>query len=534
MADRNGWFSQRLASRGDITEFMDEKVPGGAKFTYALGSATLLTFLLLAATGIWELFYYVPSTSQAYNSINFMRFQVPFGWLIHGLHFWAANFMVVLVLLHLFQVFVWGAFKKPRELTWILGVFLLLVTLLAVFTGGTLAWDEKGYWAARVGAGLAGSVPIIGDWMRNLVFGSEPMGQLTLSRLFPIHIAIVPLILLVILGVHMVTFRKSGAAGSIKQSDKVGSFWPEQVLMDLVVYSGLLALMIWLSAWVMLPLAGPADPIDATFVARPDWPFLWLFQVLKYLGGSLEWIGFLMIPAIGILLLLAIPWLDRKEDRRPSRRPVSMALFALMVIGISVLTYLGATSQPEPLAAPKGSPPPTPESSIVSTPPVPGPSIASHTIGGADHGKAIFISYCVPCHGAEGKGGVPNPKSADGTVPEVNPMDPEITGEKRPFDVQFFVDNIDAYIQNGSAAEPENEGDTPKYSMPSFGNTYAMTQAQIADVEAYVLQLNGTERATIEKPGVDPKTYAWWTLGGFVIVATVSGVALVGGRKKRR
>jgi hypothetical protein len=113
-------------------------------------------------------------------------------------------------------------------------------------------------------------------------------------------------------------------------------------------------------------------------------------------------------------------------------------------------------------------------------------------------------------------------------------MDPEITGEKRPFDVQFFVDNIDAYIQNGSAAEPENEGDTPKYSMPSFGNTYAMTQAQIADVEAYVLQLNGTERATIEKPGVDPKTYAWWTLGGFVIVATVSGVALVGGRKKRR
>lgn len=533
MADHNGWFSRRLASRSEINEFMEEKIPGGAKFTYALGSATLLTFLTLAATGIWELFYYVPATSQAYNSVNFIRFEVPFGWLVHGLHFWAATFMVVLVLLHLFQVFIWGAFKSPRELTWILGVLLLLASLLAVFTGGTLAWDESGYWAARVGAGLAGSVPFIGDWMRNLVFGPEPLGQLTLSRLFPIHIAIVPVLLTAIFGTHMVTFRRVGAAGAIKRSDKLGDFWPEQVLKDMLLFSGVLTLMIWLSAWRMPPIVGPADPIDATFVARPDWPFLWLFQTLKYLGGNLEWVGFLLVPAVVTLFLLAIPWLDRKEDRTPARRPVSMTLFALMVIGISALTYLGATSKPESLTAPSGSPPPTPESSIVSTPPAPGPSIASHTVGGAEHGKAIFVAYCEPCHGAEGKGGVPNPKSADGTVPAVNPMDTEISGEKRPFDVQSFIDNTDVYIQSGSVSEPEIEGDTPKYNMPSFGNTYAMTQPQIADVEAYVLQLNGTERATIQKPGIDPKTYAWWTLGGFVIVAAVGGASLMGARKRR-
>ncbi|HEY5473317.1 MAG TPA: cytochrome b N-terminal domain-containing protein, partial [Candidatus Limnocylindrales bacterium] len=251
MADRNGWFATRLASKGEIGEFMDEKIPGGAKFTYALGAATLLTFLTLAITGIWELFYYVPSTSQAYDSLNFMRYQVPFGWLIHGVHFWAANVMVVLVLLHLFQVFIWGAFKKPRELTWILGVFLLLGTLLAVFTGAPLAWDEKGYWAARVGAGLVGSVPLVGDWLRNLVFGPQPLGQLTLSRLLPIHTVLTPVLILAILGLHMVTFRRAGAAGSIKPSEKVGNFWPEQIIMDLALYSGLLALMIWLSATMM-------------------------------------------------------------------------------------------------------------------------------------------------------------------------------------------------------------------------------------------------------------------------------------------
>src|SRR5664280_1914490 len=128
MANEHGWWERRLG----------------------LGSAALLTFLALAVTGIWELFYYVPSTAGAYNSVNYIRFQVPFGWLIHGLHFYAANLMVILVLLHLTQTFLWGAFKKPRELTWVLGAVLFLATLGAVFTGSPLAWDEQGYWAASV------------------------------------------------------------------------------------------------------------------------------------------------------------------------------------------------------------------------------------------------------------------------------------------------------------------------------------------------------------------------------------------------
>ena len=534
MAKSTGWWEKRLGLGRALGTTLDEKIPGGAKFTYALGSATLLTFLTLAVTGIWELFYYVPSVNQAYNSVNFIRFQVPFGWLIHGIHYWAASVMVVLVLVHLAQTFFWGAFKKPRELTWVLGTLLLLATLGAVFTGGPLAWDEKGFWAANVGAGLLGSIPGVGDFLKHLMFGPTPIGQLTLSRLFPLHVALIPIAILCIIGLHLVAFRKGGAAGSIKQTDKVGVFWPEQIVMDLVVYTGVLTLLVWLSATLFTPVTGPGDPVDPTYVARPDWPFLWMFQILKYLSGSLEWLGFVLIPIVGIALLLSVPWLDRKAERSPARRPVPVLVFVVIVAVLGGLTWLGATEQPPAPTPVTGSPPATPDSAIEPTPTVPGPTVASYTIGGTEHGQAIYVAYCEPCHGADGKGGVVNPQSADGTVPALNPIDPEISGKKKPYDVQFFVNNIDSDIQNGSVPDPDKDGNDPKYKMPSFGNTYALSQQQISDVEAYVLAINDTQRAVITNPGVDPKTYAWWTLGGFVIVAIASGVALVAGRNRRR
>ena len=536
MAESNGWWEQRLGLASTLSSTLDEKIPGGARYTYALGSATLLTFLTLAVTGIWELFYYVPSTAGAYNSVNYIRFEVPFGWLIHGLHFYAANMMVILVLLHLTQTFLWGAFKKPRELTWVLGALLFLATLGAVFTGSPLAWDEKGYWAASVGAGLASSVPGIGGFLTKLVFAQQPIGQLTLSRLFPIHIALIPIVIVSLFLLHMVAFRKIGAAGSIKPTMRAGNFWPEQVLMDLIVYSGVLALLVWLSAAYVPPIMGPADPVDPTYVARPEWPFLWLFQVLKYLSGSAEWIGFVFIPLIGILLLFAVPWLDRKAERRPARRPVPMLVFALIVVAISWLTYLGATQQPPAIASPSGAPPATPESALNETPTVV-PSVASNTIGSAEHGKLIFVAYCQQCHGVDGKTGIDNPNSVDGTVPAINPMDPEISGADKSGkvpDIQKFIDNMDVYLQDGSSPDATPDGADPKYKMPSFGNTFAMSQPQIADVEAYVVQLNGAQRAVVARPGVAPIVYAWWTLGGFLLVAVVGGAALMTtGRSKR-
>jgi mono/diheme cytochrome c family protein len=330
---------------------------------------------------------------------------------------------------------------------------------------------------------------------------------------------VVPIIIAAILGLHLWTFRTAGAAGTWNESTRVGNFWPRQVLMDVLVFAGVLTVLVGLAANYFTPVTGPADPIDATYVARPDWPFLWLFQSLKYVP---EVVGTTLIPAIGIILLFAVPWLDRGKYRSPAKRPIQMAAFAIIVAILSALTWLGATALPAPIKAPTEAPGPTPASAVSTATPPPGPTVASTTIGGVEHGKGIYLSYCQECHGAEGKGGVPNPGSTDGTVPALNPIDPEIKGKT----TQEFVDGLDAYLQNGSAPETDKPDGDSKYKMPSFGLTYALTQQQIADVEAYVMQLNGVDRAEIVRPGIDPKTFWWVTLAGFVLVGLVGGTAL--------
>jgi ubiquinol-cytochrome c reductase cytochrome b subunit len=526
------WFETRLPVAAAFRKVVDEGIPGGAKFAYTLGSTTLLTFLVLAATGIVQLFYYTPTTASAYDSVNFLRLQVPFGWLVHGLHHWAALLMVVLALLHLVQVFLWGAFKKPREMTWILGALLLLGTLGAVFTGGPLPWDEKGYWAARVGAGIAGGVPLIGPWVRDVVFGGPTVGQLTITHFFGLHVAVIPIIIGAVLAAHLTTFRRQGAAGPIKPTTKTGPFYPDQVLRDLIVFALVLALLIGLSAFLLTPVTGAADPLDASYTARPDWPFLFLFQTLKYLPGRLEPLGTVGVPTIGILLLLFVPWLDRSKERSPLKRPLPVAAFAVVFAVLVGLSIAGARSGGAAVAAPTGLPGPTPDSSIVTTPPVPGASVASHQIGGAEHGSTLFVLYCAECHGDEGIKGVENPGSADGEVPPLNPIDPEVKGKT----VQAFVDGLDGYLQNGSVPGSPDASPTavPRLKMPSFGNTYALTQPQIADLEAYVMQLNGVDRAAIVAPGVAPKSYAEvsFILLGMVVVA--SGVAIVSAGRHER
>jgi ubiquinol-cytochrome c reductase cytochrome b subunit len=519
------WFQERLPVAAWFRKAVDEGIPGGAKFTYALGSTTLLTFIVLAVTGIVQLFYYAPTTASAYDSVNFLRLQVPFGWLVHGLHYWAATLMVVLALLHLVQVFLWGAFKKPREITWILGVLLLLGTLGAVFTGNPLAWDEKGYWAARVGAGIAGSVPLIGGWLRDVVFGGSMVGQLTITRFFGLHVAVIPILIAAILATHIITFRRAGAAGPIRLTTRTGPFYPDQVLRDLVVFAIALALMIGLSAFLLTPVTGAADPLDASYTARPDWPFLFLFQVLKYLPGQLEVLGTVGVPVIGTLLLLLVPWLDRSPERSPAKRPVAVGVFIVACAALIGLSIAGAQSTGSAVGAPTGPPGPTPDSSIVSTAPVPGPSVASHQIGGADHGSTLFVLYCVECHGDKGIKGVENPGSADGEVPSINPIDPAVKGKA----TQEFVDGLDGYLQNGSApsATTSTPNASPRLKMPSFGNTYARTQPQIADLEAYVMKLNGVDAAAIVKPGVAPRTYFWISLVLLGVVSIMMGAAIV-------
>lgn len=341
------WINDRWPLTALIRIGLEEEMPGGASFAYIFGSATLIIFLLQGVTGVCQLFYYVPTIDHAYISLNYFRIEVPFGWLIHSLHYWGASMMVVLVGLHMCQVFIWGAYKHPRQLTWLIGVANLLITLGISFTGPTLHWDELGYWAAEVGTSIAGTVPLVGDIVKRLLRGGETMGQLTLSRFFILHIAILPGILMGLIGIHLVAFRHFGVSGpwNEKRRKQIGRFWPDQVFEDTVIVMLLVLILIGLAAYRPAPIEGPADPLDTSYVPKPEWNFLFLYQALKYFHGNLEPIGTAGVPLFIILLLVFLPFLDRSPERNPARRPFIMAGGLIFVILILTLAFLGYLSK---------------------------------------------------------------------------------------------------------------------------------------------------------------------------------------------
>ena len=320
-----------------------DEIPGGTRFAYVLGSATLALFAVLVITGVWQLLYYVPTVDHAYDSVMFLRLQVPLGWLVHGLHYWAAQAFIVVMGLHMARVFIWAAYKKPRELTWVLGVVLLLLGAAFIFTGAILPWDSLGYWAGVVGTNMAGTVPLIGNFLKLLMRGGDAMGQMTLSRAFAVHVAILPALTFFFIVAHIVAFRQFGSVGpwKPKKPEKTGSFWPDQTFKDLLVVAVIMMALICLSAFVRAPISGPADPLDNSYTPKPEWNFLFLYEALKAFKGSWEWMGTVVIPALLVLLLFAVPFIDRNEKRNPFRRPVAMLSGCMFVAVILVLTFIG-------------------------------------------------------------------------------------------------------------------------------------------------------------------------------------------------
>jgi ubiquinol-cytochrome c reductase cytochrome b subunit len=343
------WIDERLPVRAIVKSILEEDIPGGASYYYALGSATLFVFLIQAITGIWQLFYYVPTTDHAYTSLSYLRTSVPYGWLIHGLHYWGAQAMIVLVGLHMIQVFIWGAYKRPRELTWLLGTFLLLMTASMSFSGVLLPWDEVGYFAAQVGTNIASTFPLIGKGIRHFMLGGYSIGQLTLTRFFVMHIAIIPAIMLLFILFHLTAFRRYGSAGPWKKSRHsfIGPFWPDQVYKDIVVSVLLLVVLIALSVCVRAPFSGPADALDNSYHPAPEWDFLFLFQALKAFRGAWEPLGTVALPVLLILFIISIPFIDRHDDRNPLKRPFVLSVFFIFCAAIITLTIAGKKSVPE-------------------------------------------------------------------------------------------------------------------------------------------------------------------------------------------
>jgi ubiquinol-cytochrome c reductase cytochrome b subunit len=396
------WVNDRFPWTRFMNWSLHEEIPGGTRFSYTLGSACLFLLIIQILTGIWQMFYYVPTVDHAYASLNYLRLEVPFGWLIHGLHYWGANAFTVVVGLHVIRVFIWGAYKKPRELVWLAGVILLLMTVGFMFTGPILPWDKKGYWAGQVGLSIAGNVPWIGPFIQSLLQGANKLGQLALMRLFVIHVAIIPFLTLMFVAIHLIAFRKFGSVGPWKEEKrkKSGEFWPEQLFKDALVAWFLFILLVGLSAFLPAPVSGAADPMDTLYTPKPEWNFLFLYQVLKYFQGPWEPLGTVGLPLLIILLFLSLPFIDRSPERNPSKRLFVMFCAGTFVLFVLGMTFVGDWSNP-PMAEQAQYQNQAPSSENVKPPPI--EEVQTKPLAKLS-GEQLFKSLgCTTCHSATGR-----------------------------------------------------------------------------------------------------------------------------------
>lgn len=233
MAPRVGeWVDERLGLRTIIDTLLERPIPRGVGWLYTLGSASLFVFTLQVVTGIFLAMSYAPTPDHAYDSIRFINENVAFGWLIRGVHRWGASAMVLLVFLHMVRVFFMGSYKYPREVTWLVGVFLLVVTIGFGFTGYLLPWDQKAYWATMVGTNLAGQAPFVGSLVLRILRGGEQLGAMTLNRFFAFHVLLLPAITVLLIGVHLYLVVKHGISEPperrMPQAGELESIWPEK------------------------------------------------------------------------------------------------------------------------------------------------------------------------------------------------------------------------------------------------------------------------------------------------------------------
>ncbi|HYA87005.1 MAG TPA: cytochrome b N-terminal domain-containing protein [Nitrospirota bacterium] len=382
------WLDERIEIRKHWKAFAVRPVPGGASWFYVLGASLVFLFLLQMASGIFLSLYYVPTPDHAYASVKFIQNEAPFGNFIRGLHHWGASFMMVLVALHMLRVFTFGAYKKPREAVWLIGVFLVMLVGGFAFTGYLLPWDQKAYWATVVGTNVAGTVPVIGGALLKIVRGGAELSNLTLSRFFAIHTYILPWSLALLAFLHILVLELAGAGGTWNAAEQKQNFseplFPNQIFRDtiftLIVFLALSAFAIFSPA----TLEPQADPTDSTYNPRPEWYFYFIFQMLRIFEGKYEAVGTVILPAVAVIALLLLPFFDTEPERAPRKRQIMMSIAGLAVVTVTVLTIMGARAP------------------IINAPAVTSPSVLA--------GRILFNKNgCISCHSMHGKGGTIGP-----------------------------------------------------------------------------------------------------------------------------
>lgn len=431
--EKEGWFEERLGLKKPLDWFFNRKVPRGVGWWYVLGSSTLAAFIIQVFTGLFLMLNYSPSPDHAYDSVQYIVTQVPFGALIRSIHFYTASAMVILVVLHLLRVYFMAAYKYPRELTWIIGALLLLLVMGASFTGYLLPWDQRAYWATNVAAGIAGSVPWIGPLIQKLLIGASQIGTLTLTRFFTFHVGVVPALIAALVGLHLYLVIKQGISappGLMKLESAPGKdykklyeeryaaskkggepFVPDTVVRDSIFTLIVVAVIIALAVVFPHGSEAPADPTSTNYNPTPEWYFLFLFQFLKLFPGSLEPVAAVLIPGLAVLILIAVPFLDRGLGRFWAQRRPALAIGGLVVAALVLLEVSGALSTP---ARPEGQ-------------------VDELVLKGQNVYRDINCGYC---HSINGVGGAIGPDLSN------------IASQLKPDQITQYLQNPDLMVKN--------------------------------------------------------------------------------------
>jgi ubiquinol-cytochrome c reductase cytochrome b subunit len=430
------WMDVRTGVKSLAKKALDEPIPGGARFAYVFGSGLLFIFVLQVITGISLALYYTPTAETAHTSVAYITKQVAGGAFLRSLHSYGSSAMIVVLALHFLQTFFYGSFKGRRELLWISGALLSFLVLGMGFTGYLLPWDQKAYFATAVGTNVAGEMPIIGNLLTRFLRGGNAIGTLTLSRFYVAHVFLIPACIFLFIGAHVLLFRKAGPAGPVSEDPvepklATEAFYPRQVLLDMGFALLTMAVLGALSYLRPVTLGPIANPADTHFLPRPEWYYLPMFEWLKFWEGPKVVFGVVILPGLLAMAFFLMPFLDRRLERRPWRRPIPALAVAIVVLG---MVYLGIRSQLDdklgPIAAQLALQQEQEKaySATAFQPYVESPdgvALAAAPAGPVNplvgEGKGIFTERgCVGCHGPSGTGtaAAPSLVGVTGKFPE--------------------------------------------------------------------------------------------------------------------
>ncbi len=404
----------RTGFRSIIKGVLYEHIPGGARWRYVWGSTLVFSFMTQLVTGLFLWMYYSPSAQTAWESVYYIQYQVGGGWLLRGIHHYTAQAMIILLALHVLQVVLDGAYRAPREFNFWVGLLLLLIVFGLGLTGYLLPWDQKGYWATKVATNLASLTPGAGEALRRVAIGGSDYGHLTLTRFFALHAGLLPGLFIMVTALHVYLFRRHGIHAKKAEGRMDTYFWSEQVLKDAVACLAVLATVLFFSFWHPAPLMAPANPSEPYSAARPEWYFLFLYQLLKFFPGESTIWGAIYIPGIVFAVLALMPLVGQARIGHAFNRFVIVAL----LIGSGVLTWIALQhdrQNEEYLLALRAAERDAERVHVLaSTLGIPpggaGPLLRDDAY---TQGPKLFAKYCSSCHrfdGHDGTGKVPREK----------------------------------------------------------------------------------------------------------------------------